>query len=205
MIALRVASLIHNARNRLQPLAQRLHAAGDEEGAAQIENVGAMLALAMSLYQNGRSELEVYPEEVDLVDFLADLSSDVRRFGPSRIRTEVRSDLSGMPYPVWLMDRQLVELALLDVLMNAWRHARQCVQLDLRLQGGMLCCEIRDDGPGFPASRLAPVSVSEEPVSGTGKGLVLAAEIAARHVAGGTTGRIELSNDSGAIFRLFLP
>lgn len=205
MIAVRIASLIHNARNRLQPLAQRLHAAGDAEGAAQLENVGAMLALAMSLYRNGRSELEIGLEEVDLLDFLADLASDVRRFGPSRIQTALSSDLSGMPYPVWQMDRQLVELALLDALMNAWRHARQHVWLNLRLQGEMLCFEIHDDGPGFPASRLAVSGAPEAPVAGTGMGLALAAEIAARHCVRGQPGRIELSNEDGAVFRLFLP
>lgn len=204
MIALRVASLIHNARNRLLPLATALREKGDTASADDVEHAGALLGLAMTLFKQGRNAIEVCPVDEDLPSFFAEFEQDIRRFCPKTLETTLKTDLSGLPFPVWSFDRQLLQLALLDALMNAWRHARHSVQVTVFSEGSLLCFEILDDGPGFPESLLAG-QTDAAPIFGTGMGLEIARQIAAGHVCRGEAGRVELSNAGGARFRLLLP
>lgn len=205
MIALRIASLIHSARNRLVSSAHRLRQQGNIEAAADIEQTGALLGLAMTLFRQGRDTIEVYPAEVDLEAFFKELADEIGKFAPAGLATDLHADLSGMPYPVWLIDSQLVQLVLLDALMNAWRHAASRVNLTMQWRDGQLCFEIRDDGPGFQAAWLANEYPADQTPVGTGMGLPIARQVAARHTSLGRQGRIELENRGGAVFRILLP
>jgi signal transduction histidine kinase len=205
MIDLRIASLIHNARNRLMPVIDRLRREGQPDAAAEIDHIGALLGLAMTLFRQGRKSIEVFPGEVDLDEFFKELASEIKKLAPLGASTELHSDLAGMPYPVWQMDYQLIQLVLLDALMNAWRHARHKVSIKMQLSDGYLCFEIRDDGDGFPAEWLAENCMVEKKSVGTGVGLTIARQVAAQHLIQGRHGRIELENCAGAVFRLLLP
>jgi signal transduction histidine kinase len=104
-------------------------------------------------------------------------------------------------------DDALVRLALSNALHNACRSAGSRIRLAAREQDGMLVLEVADDGPGYPDAMLenkgdTPAVASD---SGTGLGLYLARKIAELHKLEGRRGRIDLSNDGGAVFRMFLP
>jgi signal transduction histidine kinase len=96
-------------------------------------------------------------------------------------------------------------LVLLDALRNAVRYARESITIRLEPVERSICFVVSDDGPGFPPEILAGANAAMTPGS-TGLGLRFARLIASRHTTpDGRCGAVELRNNSGAEFRLYLP
>ncbi len=90
--------------------------------------------------------------------------------------------------------RLRVEQILLNLLLNAWRAARERVEIRWSAAGERVRVEIRDDGPGVSpeiASRLfEPFVTTSEPGQGTGLGLAVA-----RAMARGMGGEVGLDRE----------
>lgn len=204
-MTLRAAQLIHNARNSLVGIADRIESLNSAE-LAEIHHVARLLANAMAALRLGNGNNDLSLDEVELDDFFASLSSEAKRLSPEHLVTSCQADFSACLFNFWTFDSQLVQMAVLDALSNAWRHAVNTVMLEMRWKDGELIFTVRDDGPGYPIAYLSVEGIGTTQSSiGTGHGLQIAREIAERHVTQGRQGRITLENGSGAIFRMFLP
>lgn len=205
-MTLYAAELIHNARNRLVAIADRVAVLGNASDVAEIHFAAGQLASAIAVLRLNHGQAALSLDEVDLDYFFADLSSEVQRLSPSHLQTSCRADFSACLFNFWTFDSQLVRLAVIDSMMNAWRYAENRVELQVAWSDGELSFTIRDDGPGFPIVYLAADAHHPLPGSiGTGHGLQIAREIAEKHSTQGRTGRICLSNEPGAVFRMVLP
>ncbi len=205
-MSLYVAQLIHHARNRLVVVADRLAAQGNDTDVGEIHRAAEQLAGAMAVLRLEQAAPLLATQEVDLQDFFCELTTEARGLCPPHLKMICRADFSACLFNFWTFDRQLVRLAVLDALMNAWRHAAGTVELAATWQDGELTFTVRDDGPGFsPAYLSANADASIPPPVGTGNGLRLARKIAEQHTTGGRHGRVSLTNDGGAVFCLALP
>lgn len=199
----RIGSLIHNARNRLTVIMDRL---GETETAAVQAAVG-QLASALALLRLEDPETSVRREEVDLELFFSDLMGEVACLAPRHLTTSGAGDFSASPFNnCWTFDSQLVRLVVVDALANAWRHARREVRLTASCHDGELHFVVQDDGPGFPAAWLDGATATPQP-RGTGHGLDLARHVAGMHESGGRRGHVRLAKGDlgGAAFSLILP
>lgn len=198
------AAVVHDVKNQMAELALRL----GERSDAQQEMIIAMsaarrLSEMLLVHRQEAGQLSINPVSIDPEDFLTILGAEYRELFPS---LAIEIDVSHPPALV-SFDDALVRLALSNAVHNACRSAHSRIRLTAREQDGMLVLEVTDDGPGFPAAMLEnaghiPTSVSGR---GTGLGLFLARRIAELHKLNGRNGHIELSNDHGAVFRMYLP
>lgn len=198
------AAVIHDVKNQLAELALRLGERADAQQEMNIAmNAARRLSEMLLVVRQESEQLSVTPDSVDTTDFLAILAAEYRELFPA-----LTLDIDTAHAPAFaFFDDALVRLALSNAVHNACRSARSRVRLAAREQGGMLVLEVADDGPGFPDATLAnsgntPTSASSR---GTGLGLYLARKIAELHKLEERCGHIELSNDKGAVFRMFLP
>jgi two-component system sensor histidine kinase QseC len=91
---------------------------------------------------------------------------------------QVACDLHGDPDLLAVMLRNLVD--------NAVRHARRCVAVALRMEGGAVVCSVTDDGPGIPEESLAQMGqrffrAPGVQGPGSGLGLSIVAKIVSLH------------------------
>lgn len=198
------AAVIHDVKNQLAELALRLGERADAQQEMVIAMTAARRLSEMLLVIRQEAELlSVNPDSVDTADFLSILAAEYRELFPA-----LKFDIDTAQAPAFaFFDDALVRLALSNAVHNACRAARTRVRLAAREQDGMLVLEVADDGPGYPDDMLAnmgdmPASASAR---GTGLGLYLARKIAELHKLEGRCGHIALSNDKGAVFRMFLP
>lgn len=198
------AAVIHDVKNQLAELALRLGERGDAQQETIIAMTAARRLSEMLLVIRQESDLlSVNPDSVDTADFLAILAAEYRELFPA-----LEFDIDTEHAPAFaFFDDALVRLALSNAVHNACRSAKTRVKLAALEQDKMLVLEVADDGPGYPDDMLTnkgdtPASVSNR---GTGLGLYLARKIAELHKLEGRCGRIELSNDGGAVFRMCLP
>jgi signal transduction histidine kinase len=198
------AAVIHDVKNQLAELALRLGERADAQQEMNIAmNAARRLSEMLLVVRQESEQLSVTPDSVDTTDFLAILAAEYRELFPA-----LTLDIDTAHAPAFaFFDDALVRLALSNAVHNACRSARSRVRLAAHEQDRMLVLEVSDDGPGFPDATLAnsgytPTSASSR---GTGLGLYLARKIAELHKLDGRCGRIELSNDKGAVFRMFLP
>jgi signal transduction histidine kinase len=198
------AAVIHDVKNQLAELALRLGERADAQQEMSIAMSAARRLSEMLLVARQESELlSVNPDSVDTADFLSIMAAEYQELFPA-LKFEI--DTGDAPAFAFF-DDALVRLALSNALHNACRSARTRVRLAARERDGMLALEVADDGPGYPETMLenkgdTPAAASN---SGTGLGLYLARKIAELHKLEGRSGRIELVNDGGAVFRMFLP
>lgn len=205
-----VAAAIHDAKNGLNALGTWLAAAEREHPSAALAEarsiaarVGDELVELLALYRAGEGSLRLAVDDHDLTDFVADLVADLR-LPPGAGALQVEAGAAG-ELGAWAFDAYPVRLLLQDALRNAARHARSRITLSLGVAGRGICFTVADDGPGFSDAILAGGEAAMQG-AGSGLGLRFASLIAQRHATpDGRRGRIELSNDGGAVFRLFLP
>lgn len=198
------AAVVHDVKNQLAELALRLGERGDAQQEMVIAmNAARRLSEMLLVHRQASDLLGVNVDSVNPVDFLAILAAEYRELFP-RLSIDISIDRApGFAF----FDDALVRLALANAIHNACRYARSCVQLAAYVNDNMLVFEVSDDGTGFPQNVLAEGGMTPSSVSGegTGLGLYLARKIAELHQMEGRHGRVELSNDEGAVFRMMLP
>ncbi|OHC70724.1 MAG: hypothetical protein A3H93_05085 [Rhodocyclales bacterium RIFCSPLOWO2_02_FULL_63_24] len=207
-----IAGAIHDAKNGLNVLNTWLEearraapSAAIDEARAVAARVSAQLVELLALYRAGEDTLRLAIEDHDLTDFCQEVTSEVILPPGSALRIESDTDAAAA-IGAWAFDAYQVKLVLQEALRNAVRHGAQHIRFAVAAQaGGGLRFTVSDDGPGFPQEVLDGEARAMDSDS-SGIGLVFARLIANRHATpGGRHGRIELSNDGGAVFALLLP
>lgn len=207
-----IVGAIHDAKNGLNLLNVWLEdayrsspSAALEEARAVAARISAQLVELLALYRAGENSLRLAIEDHDLTDFCQEVSAEI--ILPPGGSARIETDLSvAATLGAWAFDAYQVKMVLQEALRNALRHGQQRIRFGLAAQtGGGLRFTVSDDGPGFPQEVLDGESRSMDSAS-SGIGLVFARLIAERHaIPDGRHGRIELSNDGGAVFALVLP
>lgn len=198
------AAVVHDVKNQLAELALRLGERSDAQREMVITlNAARRLSEMLLVYRQEQEQLRVNSDSVDAGDFLAIVAAEYRELFP-----DLEIDIDDAKAPAFtFFDDALVRMALANAMHNACRAARSRVKLTAYEQNKMLVLQVTDDGEGYPESVLRHGGESPSVVSGrgTGLGLYLARKIAALHCLDNRCGRIELSNEAGAVFRMFLP
>jgi signal transduction histidine kinase len=207
-----VAAAIHDAKNGLNALNTWLGEARQQAPSPALDaamevstRISAQLVELLAMYRAGEGTLRLAVEDHHLMDFCAETVAEVMPPAGTSGRIDIALAPDHSP-EVWAFDAYQVKLVLQDALRNALRHARTRVTLDAIAEtgGGLRFC-VSDDGPGFPAHVLAGESGAMDG-SSSGLGLRFARLIATHHATpNGRHGRVELSNQDGACFKLFLP
>lgn len=196
------AVYIHDVKNRLLELVASAQSRGERETLDIALSASEALTNLLALYKSEQGALALDPEASSPGDLLTELAEGWRPVARARIDVAA----ADAP-PFWFYDEAMVRLALTNALHNALRHATGRVVLRAAERGDELEFSVSDDGSGFPEAmlRAPPGTIAPASRSGTGLGLYLGAMIAAAHENQGQRGRIQLANDGGAVFRLFLP
>jgi signal transduction histidine kinase len=161
------------------------------------------LVQVLTLYKSGQERLSLNIDACSPSDFLEQIRAQAASLARSRLKIVSRIDDAP---PFWFFDHYLTEMAILNAVHNALQYARHTVEISVGAKDGGLCFQVRDDSAGYPPHILD--NQGHDPgrnASGTGLGLYFARAIALAHENKGQTGKIALANDSGAVFRLWLP
>ncbi|HWW56904.1 MAG TPA: sensor histidine kinase, partial [Sphingopyxis sp.] len=139
---------------------------------------------------------------VDLAEFAEDMAAIGRGFDP-RVDVRVRTESSGITA---LIDRELIEQALVNLLKNAVEAASECTQpavdLSYEVSAGILRFAVEDNGVGLGDEAediFLPFYTTK--TNGAGIGLAIARQIAAAHGGSLTADRMT----QGSKFSLSLP
>lgn len=195
------ALTIHDVKNRLALVAARAEATGDAEVLRGVLESAAALSRLLAWYKSEHGGLNLDVDARVPADLITELAAEIGH----QTALTVRGDAASAPQLAFY-DEALVRMVLLNALYNALRHARTGIELSAREAGDWVVFAVRDDGPGYPEAVLRePLAMQPITRHGTGIGLHLASRIAALHANAGLAGRVELTNDGGAVFQLFLP
>jgi len=207
MTASLTAAVAHDVKNRLailgeelarlrslalEPEAQR-HVAIASEQATQVTGKLIEFLTVQKATEAGGLRAAVHEELPEL--FLADVHAAALPLAAGRV--ELARRVEDVP-AFWFFDQHLVRLALDSALYNALRFAASRITLGCRMEGGLLCFYVHDDGPGVQ---------DEACETSTGLGRQLCDEVARAHRNRGRQGHSTLQNhdNGGAIFELHLP
>jgi two-component system NtrC family sensor kinase len=167
---------------------------------AAAQRMGELIDDLIELSRVERSELR--RERVDLSQLAHAVAASLRKSDPDRdVTTAVQPDV------VADVDRRLVQIALENLMGNAWkftaRTAKATIEFGATLDGGVATLFVRDNGAGFDPTRAAKLFAPfqrlhpESMFPGTGIGLATVQRVVSRH-----GGRIwaESTVDQGATF-----
>ncbi|MBZ0114105.1 MAG: response regulator [Thermoanaerobaculia bacterium] len=188
----------------------RLPAAASEEVSTTLRNAERLHRLVDRLLGAARSEAELtrlHCREHDLAVFLQRLVEELQPLAERR-STTLRVIPPEGPCPVWFDELQL-ESVVINLIANAIKHTPQGSTVEVSLgvsegDDGDVLLEVRDDGPGIPASEVPQLferfyrgrASSQNSEGGFGLGLSLVREVVERH-----GGSIELTTgDEGTSF-----
>jgi len=122
--------------------------------------------------------------------------------GRLRVETELAADVPA----VWFLDRDLIEMALVNAIQNSLAYAHSSIRIEASMVDGCLALSVRDDSDGYPEHILTSVAThTPYRATGTGLGLQFARLIVETHENRGRVGELRLYNDSGAVFCLLVP
>lgn len=229
-VAILMASCVHDAKNALCTLQQRLDALDDSLGDVEASrHITADLRYGLSrihhdllaLLTTYKIEQRSYSLHLEL-HHVSELVDDLLAQQRSALAIRgLQLQLQLQPQLTAYLDYNLVMGALGNALNNAVRHARSTLLIRGELRAdGFTVIAVQDDGPGFPDALLkhnwndqtsATAGTAGEAAfasGNTGLGLHFAAVSARAHRAGNRRGRIELSNPAplgGACLSLVLP
>lgn len=175
----------------------------------QTSRINGSLMQLLALYRDENKQLPIYIEENSVSDVLNDVVERNRLYLNSQnisIDIDVDDDLQGY------FDLDLITYLLAEIVVNALRHAHQCVSIKAKFENEYLTIKIEDDGDGYPLHML-DINNSElynfnANKGRSGLGLLFAKKIANEHKVKNLQGHILLenkANNSGSIFTLCLP
>lgn len=207
-----LAANLHETKNLMAQLMLRLDAMTGNDPAVRearflCQQINDRMVQMLLLSELQQDQFRPQAEAHNPADFLLELRENARAWAGDRLQIEMLDD--GAP-DYWYFDRTLTEMALMNALHNAFRHARSRIVLSTGLRDGGLFFSVCDDGEGFSPAILQAGGAHVAGISrdGTGLGLYFARMIAQAHVNQGRTGRLELrnaDNPSGGCFALLLP
>ena len=208
------AALVHELKNHLGLLGMtldRIPRCGDPDhdeplDAARLlcEDVTDRLRQALWLYKSDKGVLSPNVDAYSPHDLIAELAARTRALARDRFSVETR--LSEVLPAVVFLDRELVEMAMMNAIQNSLAYAHRRIALEADAQDGWLVLMVRDDSDGYPDHVLDSMAAGRAyRAHGTGLGLQFARLIAQLHENRGRAGTLELANESGAVFRLRLP
>ncbi|CAA9516206.1 MAG: hypothetical protein AVDCRST_MAG53-3086 [uncultured Solirubrobacteraceae bacterium] len=138
------------------------------------------------------------PEPVDVGALLRRQTTSWRPSAEARgCRLRLRD-----PVPALLVhaDRLRLAQATANLVGNALEHGGGLVEVSVRAVGERVTVEVTDDGPGLPASLAALTARARSGRGSRGRGLAIAAEIAARH--GGCVATAPASSGARVVLEL---
>ncbi|MFZ3043233.1 MAG: ATP-binding protein [Thiobacillus sp.] len=124
----------------------------------------------------------------------------------ARGRIRVEAVLAPDVPEIWFLDRDLVEMALVNAIHNSLAHARSALSIEASMTEGCLALTVHDDSAGYPQHILAGGAAKAAfQATGTGLGLQFSRLISQSHDNQGRRGELRLHNYQGAVFCLLLP
>lgn len=208
------AALMHELKNNLGLLAMTIdgipvvgsaeHDQPLDEARLLCQRVIERLQQALLTYKASQQAIvpsvDAYSPK-DLVNALRDTAASLAR-GRLKVEVEVPEDVP----EIWFLDRNLVEMALINAIHNSLGYARGRIRIGVGRVEADLEFIVWDDSDGFPEHVLQAFA-DRQPYrsTGTGLGLQFAQLIAQAHENQGRHGELRLSNDQGARFSLILP
>jgi signal transduction histidine kinase len=207
-----LAAQIHELKNDLGQLALSLDeiALSHPEAAEFLKSsrfhTGAIvdrLVQVLTLYRHESGKLLLNLEAHDPRAFIEELAAEARSLAGTRVRVECQ--VQNAP-PFWFFDRYLTAVAMMTALHNALEFASRVIEIGARSEDGGLCLYVRDDSNGYPPHIIENQGIQPgKSAGGTGLGLYFAQVIARAHENNGREGRLQLENNNGALFTMWLP
>lgn len=208
------AALIHELKNNLGLLSMTLdripmqnepqHDGTVDSARLLCQGVVDRLQQALLIYKANNKQLHPTIDAYSPHDLVHELTDRTAALARDRLRIE--SSLSPDVPAIWFLDRDLIEMALINGIQNSLVYARSRILIEANMIEGRLALSVRDDSDGYPEHILTSVATNTPYRStGTGLGLQFAKLIAQTHDNQGRTGELRLYNDPGAVFCLLLP
>lgn len=173
---------------------------------ARMNNV---LMNLLGLQREDAGRLIINLQETLVVDVLEDV---VARHSRVASQMGVKLSMDCSEELAWFFDIMQVESILNNVVTNAIRYTKSSIHLQAQsiIEQGkeMLCITVTDDGRGYPEALINGLNgpgTIDMSTGSTGLGLYLSERVAQMHEKNGVRGKITLSNEEGAHFRLWLP
>ncbi len=209
------AALIHELKNNLGLLSMTIDSIplkGDADHDSAVETARLLcqgsvdrLRQALLIYKSIDRAISPAIEAYSPHDLVQGIKGRAEALSRGRLRIE--SLLQANVPPVWFLDRDLVEMALVNAVHNSLAYARTRILVEAGLLDGCLAISVRDDSDGYPEHILAGAEphAAAYRSTGTGLGLQFSRLIAHSHEHEGRRGELRLFNDNGAVFSLLLP
>lgn len=169
------------------------------------ENAERLMDLVNQLLDFRRIESDAYKVEKEDIEVISFVQSIYSRFSSLPYQKDIEFTLSTKVGSLLLQaDPEVLNKILSNLLINAFKFAKQQVHLIVYIEGANVCISIEDDGVGIPAADMKNIfkkffTVSKENHS-TGIGLALASALAEKH-----GGRLLVESKEKTIFTLELP
>lgn len=208
------AALIHELKNNLGLLSmtiERIPILGEPDHDATVDAArllcqGVVDRLQQALLIYKAINQQIHP----VIDAYSphDLVREIRERTAALSRGHFRVDAVLHPEvpAIWFLDRDLIEMALINAIQNSLAYARSAIRIEAGMVEGCLALTVRDDSDGYPEHVLTSVATNTPYRStGTGLGLQFARLIAQSHDNQGRSGELRLHNDHGAVFCLLVP
>ncbi|MEJ2620361.1 MAG: HAMP domain-containing sensor histidine kinase [Candidatus Thiodiazotropha sp.] len=213
-----LASLIHDMKNSLGLVINTLDDLGDELQNRENPKLGILqhesrrlnsnLIALLSLYKIDKGQLNVNIEEIDIEQFLYEISVDNQATANNMgitISYECEEGLVGY------LDEWLLRGVINSLIGNGLRYSSSQILLRAEFVDNYLVLSIEDDGNGFPQVMIDAQTPqnSKKPNQGeTQLGHYFASLVAHMHSNGGQEGFIKLANKQrlgGGCFSIWLP
>lgn len=205
--ALILAGISHDLRTPLTRMRMGIEMSIEDEATRQemtadIEEMDRSIGQFLDF---ARADSGEPPEDVDLAALLADLAESYRRRG-----SDVAVAPADVP-PRLTLRPKAIRRAIGNLIDNALRHAGagQPIELVLAVQPGQVWIEVRDRGPGIPATEVERLKLpftrlqsARTDAIGTGLGLAIVDRIARSH--GGSFDLLP-RDGGGLVARIVLP
>ena len=174
------AALIHELKNNLGLLSMTIesipmrgdlaHDATVDSARLLCQGVVDRLQQALLIYkavnQQFHPSIDAYSTH-DLLHELRERAAALSR-GRFRVETDVAADVPA----IWFLDRDLVEMAMINAIQNSLSYARSAIHIEATMLEGGLALTVRDDSDGYPEHILTSVA-TDTPYRATGTGLGL--------------------------------